>query len=45
MDILKVDRNWNDKAAYKEMIEIFTALGAGSDVVVKARKRLSKILF
>ena len=45
MQLLKIDRNWNDKAAYQLIIEIFNKVGASNEVVVKARKNLAKILF
>lgn len=45
MQIIKIDRNWNQKAAYTLLLEIFTKLGSSNEVVIKARKRLSKILF
>lgn len=45
LDIVKIDRNWNNRQAYNLLIEIFNKLGAANEVVVKARKQLSKILF
>jgi len=45
MQMIQIDRNWNDRAAYNLLIEIFNKLGASNDIVIKARKRLSKILF
>ena len=43
--MLSIDRNWNNKAAYQLLIELFNKMGASNEVVVKARKRLAKILF
>lgn len=43
--IMKANKNWNEKAAYNLLIEIFTKLGNTSELVVASRKKLSKILF
>lgn len=45
MSILKVNKAWNDRAAYNLLIEIFTKLGPKSEIVIAARKKLAKILF
>lgn len=45
LQIIAIERNWNDKAAYNLLIDIFNKLGASNELVVKSRKRLSKILF
>lgn len=45
LDIVKIDRNWNNKQAYQLLIDIFNKVGASNEVVIKARKRLAKILF
>lgn len=42
---MKANKNWNEKAAYNLLIEIFTKLGNTSELVVASRKKLSKILF
>lgn len=45
LQMMSIDRNWNNKAAYTLLIEVFNKLGATNEIVIKARKRLSKILF
>ncbi len=42
---MKLNKNWNEKAAYNLLIEIFTKLGATNELVIASRKKLSKILF
>jgi thioredoxin-like negative regulator of GroEL len=43
--IMKLNKNWNEKAAYNLLIEIFTKLGGTNELVIASRKKLSKILF
>ena len=43
--LIKIDRNWNEKAGYNLLLEIFNKVGASSELVMKSRKKLSKILF
>ncbi|MET0273966.1 MAG: co-chaperone YbbN [Phenylobacterium sp.] len=43
--ILERDREWNDAAARKQLITIFEAAGASSEVARNGRRRLSAILF
>jgi len=43
--IIEKDRSWNDEAARKSLLEIFSALGPNHDLVVDGRKKLSSILF
>jgi putative thioredoxin len=45
LKIIEQDRTWNDEAARKQLITIFEAAGAGSDVARTGRRRLSAILF
>ena len=45
LKIIERDRTWNDEAARKQLITIFEAAGAGSDVTRAGRRRLSSILF
>ena len=39
------NRAWNDDAAREQLIEIFNALGAESELVADSRRRLSTLLF
>ncbi len=43
--IVAADREWNDQAARKQLLTVFEAAGAGSDVARDGRRRLSSILF
>lgn len=45
LKIIEADRDWNDGAARKQILTIFEAAGAGSDIARQGRKRLSAILF
>ncbi|MBF0666102.1 MAG: thioredoxin [Brevundimonas sp.] len=43
--IVAADREWNDQAARKQLLTVFDAAGAASDVARDGRRRLSSILF
>ena len=43
--IIARDRTWNDDAARKQLLTVFEAAGAMSEVAKAGRKRLSAILF
>jgi putative thioredoxin len=45
LHIIQRDREWNDQAARKQLLEVFEAAGPVSDVAKQGRKRLSAILF
>ena len=45
LQILAIERNWNERQAYKLLMEIFGKVGSSNEIVIKARKKLSKILF
>jgi putative thioredoxin len=45
LHIIQRDREWNDQAARKQLLEVFEAAGPTSDVAKLGRKRLSAILF
>jgi putative thioredoxin len=45
LTIIERDRTWNDEAARKQLLTIFEAAGAGSDITRLGRRRLSSILF
>ena len=45
LHIIQRDRDWNDQAARKQLLEVFEAAGPASDVAKQGRKRLSAILF
>jgi len=43
--IVQADREWNEQAARKQLLVVFEAAGAMSDVAKDGRRRLSSILF
>lgn len=43
--IVKADRDWNEQAARKQLLTVFEAAGAPSEVARDGRRRLSSILF
>ncbi|MFA4894285.1 thioredoxin [Brevundimonas sp.] len=43
--IVAADREWNDQAARKQLLVVFDAAGAASDIARDGRRRLSSILF
>ncbi len=45
LTIIAADREWNDGAARKQLLTVFEAAGAGSEVARQGRRRLSAILF
>ena len=45
LEIVARQRDWNEEAARKQLVELFDAYGAQDELVVAARKRLSSILF
>ncbi len=45
LTLIEQDRTWNDEAARKQLLTVFEAAGAGSDVARAGRRRLSSILF
>ncbi|HEX8232021.1 MAG TPA: thioredoxin [Caulobacteraceae bacterium] len=45
LEIIAKDRDWNDGAARKQLLTVFEAAGATSEVTKQGRRRLSSILF
>ena len=45
LNIFEEDSNWNDNAAKKKLLEYFDLLGFNDPNVIKARKKLSSIMF
>jgi len=43
--IVEYDRNWNDQAARKQLVEFFEAYGPKDEATLSGRRRLSSILF
>ncbi len=45
LDLFKLDRDWNDGAAKKQLMVIFDALKPQDPIVLKGRRRLSSMIF
>ncbi len=45
LDLVKRDRNWNEQAARKQLVQLFDAWGPKDDLTAEGRRRLSSILF
>ena len=45
LTIIARDREWNDQAARKQLLTVFEAVGASSEVAKQGRRKLSSILF
>lgn len=45
IEIIKIDRNWNNKIAHDFLLKIFNFLGSASKLTIDGRKNLSKVLF
>jgi putative thioredoxin len=45
LGIIERDREWNDEAARKQLLQVFEAAGPMSEVAKQGRRRLSAILF
>lgn len=42
---IEYDRNWNEQAARKQLVEFFDAYGPKDEITLSGRRRLSSILF
>ena len=45
LEIIARQRDWQEEAARKQLLEFFDAYGAQDELVIAARKRLSSLLF
>ena len=45
VEIVRRDRQWNDQAARKQLVQFFDALGATDPVTAAGRRKLSSVLF
>jgi putative thioredoxin len=45
LDLVRMDRNWNEEAARKQLLQLFDAWGPKEPLVADGRRRLSAILF
>lgn len=45
LESIRLDRNWNEGAARKQLVTLFEALGAADPAVRSGRRRLSSLLF
>jgi putative thioredoxin len=45
LELVKRDRNWNEQAARKQLLQLFEAWGAKDSATIDGRRRLSSLLF
>lgn len=45
LEIVRRDRNWNDQAARKQLVQLFDVWGPKDDLTIEGRRRLSSLLF
>jgi putative thioredoxin len=45
LDLVRIDRKWNDEAARKQLLQFFDAWGPKEPLVAEGRRKLSSILF
>jgi putative thioredoxin len=45
LDLVRRDRNWNEQAARKQLVQLFDAWGPKDALTIDGRRRLSSILF
>ena len=45
LDLVRRDRNWNEQAARKQLVQLFDAWGPKDPATVEGRRRLSSLLF
>jgi putative thioredoxin len=45
LDLMRRDRNWNEQAARKQLVQLFDAWGPKDALTLEGRRRLSSILF
>ncbi len=45
LELLRIDRKWNDEAARKQLLQFFEAWGPKEPLVAEGRRRLSSLLF
>jgi putative thioredoxin len=45
LESIRIDRTWNDEAARVQLLDFFTSIGAANPDVMKARRKLSTLLF
>ena len=45
LEIIQIDRNWNNKAAQQFLIHIFNFLGPDSKLTVSGRSKLTKLIY
>jgi putative thioredoxin len=45
LELFRRDRNWNDQAARKQLVQLFDAWGPKDPSTIEGRKRLSSLMF
>lgn len=45
LEMIKIDKNWENKKAHNMLLQIFNIIGGDSKMIVEARKNLAKLLY
>jgi putative thioredoxin len=45
LESIRIDRTWNEEAARVQLLDFFTSIGVANTDVMKARRKLSTLLF
>ena len=45
VEIMKLDRSWNEEAARKQLIKFFDAMSPTDDATIAGRRKMSAVLF
>ena len=45
MEIIQINKEWNDRAAHSQLLELFEAWGPKDEMTLYGRRRLSSVLF
>jgi putative thioredoxin len=45
LEIIRRDRNWNEEAARKQLLQFFDAIGHADPLTAESRRKLSSLLF
>lgn len=45
LEIIKIDKNWEDKKSNKMLVGLFNMLGSDNSIVIDGRKELARILY
>ena len=45
LELVRLDRQWNEEAARKQLVTLFEAMGPADPRTIEARRKLSGLLF